>query len=144
MAVAESLISSLLQPVSTCLLDNQRIRQIKKENHELIEQKTQELLQSLPDVVDTTRLDIETAKQIYIEAKKDINTLTPEKLQFKTLTNKVNADMFRAIGFYPYQSQSFFIQNIYNDNRSQQAISNQVMAALGEYIKAEIIEKYEY
>ncbi len=45
-----------------------------------------------------------------------------------------------AIGFYPSQSPGLFIQNIYNDNRSQQVISPQVLDALGDYIEAEIIE----
>ncbi|MCP4987793.1 MAG: hypothetical protein GY928_17580 [Colwellia sp.] len=121
-------------------VSGQRIRQIKKENKELIEQKTQELLKSLPDIVETTRMDIETAKKISIEAKNDINTLTPEKLKFKALTNKISADIYRAIGFFPSQSQGLFVQNIYNDNRTQQVISQNVMAVLGEYIEAEIIE----
>ncbi|MCP5002458.1 MAG: hypothetical protein GY941_00675 [Planctomycetes bacterium] len=55
----------------------------------------------LPDIVETTKMDIETAKKISIEAKKDINSLTAEKLQFKTLANKINADIYRAIGFFP-------------------------------------------
>ena len=45
-------------------VSGQMIRQIKKENQQLIEQKTQELLQSLPDVVETTKRDLEGAKKI--------------------------------------------------------------------------------
>ncbi len=135
---------SMGEPSRTIAVDfnvsGQRIRQIKKENQALIEQKTQELLQSLPDIVETTKLDLETAKKISQEAKKDINSLTPEKMQFKVLANKINADIYRAIGFFPSQSQGLFIQNIYNDNRSQQVISPQVMDILGDYLEAEIIE----
>ncbi len=144
--IKEEIISRIAtgEPSRTIAVDfnvsGQRIRQIKKENQELIEQKTQELLKSLPDIVETTKMDIETAKKISLEAKEDINSLTPEKLQFKTLANKINADIYRAIGFFPSQSQGLFIQNIYNDNRSQQVISQNVMAVLGEYIEAEIIE----
>ncbi len=63
-----------------------------------------------------------------------------KELQYKTQTNKINSDIYRAIGFYPSQSQSFLIQNICNDNRSQQVILPQIMSALGDYIKEEIIE----
>ncbi len=147
--IKEEIISRIAtgEPSRTIAADfnvsGQRIRQIKKENQELIEQKTQELLKSLPDIVETTKMDIETAKKISFEAKEDINSLTPEKLQFKAHTNKVNSDIYRAIGFFPSQSQGLFIQNIYNDNRSQQVISNQVLDALGGYIEEELLEEPE-
>ncbi len=134
---------SIGEPSNTIAADfnvsGQRIRQIKKENQELIEQKTQELLQSLPDVVETTKMDIEVAKKISVEAKNDISTLTPEKLQFKSQMSKVNADIYRAIGFYPSQSPALFIQNIYNDNR-QSVISPKVLDVIGKYIDAELAD----
>ncbi|KAA3606595.1 MAG: hypothetical protein D8M57_10510 [Candidatus Scalindua sp. AMX11] len=58
-------------------------------------------------------IDIEVVKEISLETNKDINRLTPEKLKFKAQTNKINADMYRAIGFYPSQSPAMFIQKIY-------------------------------
>ncbi|MDR4499254.1 MAG: hypothetical protein MRK02_15250 [Candidatus Scalindua sp.] len=124
-------------------VSGQRIRQIKKENQQLIEQKVQELLQFLPDVVETTKIDLEIAKKISLEGKKDLNTLTPEKLQFKAQTNKISADIYRAIGFYPAQAQSLFIQNIYNDNRKQTVISERYMKFLDSMAEEDRTEDIE-
>ncbi|MDR4506216.1 MAG: hypothetical protein MRK01_15700 [Candidatus Scalindua sp.] len=105
---------SIGEPSNTIAADfnvsGQRIRQIKKENQQLIEQKTQELLQSLPDVVETTKIDIEVARKISLEAKEDFNSLTPEKLQFKEQTNKINADLLQEMGRY--------IQELLEENQS--------------------------
>ena len=112
----------------------QRIRQIKKENLELIEQKAQELLKNLPDIVETAKHDINISKRISqnIANSKDhelIDKLKEVKdiLQFKQLTNKLSADILRSLGIFPAQSPSLFIQNIYNDNRTQTVVDPAVM-----------------
>ncbi len=110
-------------------VSGQRIRQIKKENLELIEQKTQELLSNLPDIVETAKHDINISKRISknIANSKDhelIDKLKEVKdiLQFKQLTNKLSADILRALGIFPAQSPSLVIQNIYQDQRQQTVI----------------------
>ena len=111
-------------------VSGQRIRQIKKENQELIEQKAQELLKNLPDIVETAEHDIKISKRIsqnianckdheLIDKLKEIKDI----LQFKQLTNKLSADILRTVGIFPAQSPSLFIQNIYNDNRTQTVIT---------------------
>ncbi len=110
-------------------VSGQRIRQIKKENRELIEQKAQELLKNLPDIVETAKHDINISKRISknIANSKDhelIDKLKEVKdiLQFKQLTNKLSADILRSVGIFPAQSPSLFIQNNYQDNRQQNMI----------------------
>ncbi len=107
-------------------VSGQRIRQIKKENLELIEQKAQELLKNLPDIVETAKHNINISKRISqnIANSKDhelIDKLKEVKdiLQFKQLTNKLSADILRALGIFPAQSPSLVIQNIYLDKRQQ-------------------------
>ena len=75
--------------------------------------------------------------------KKDINTLTAEKLQFKAQTNKISADMLRSMGFYPTQAKSLLIQNIYNDNRKQTVISERYMKFLDSMAEEDIIHDEE-
>ncbi len=45
-------------------VSGQRIRQIRKENQELIEQKAQELLKNLPNIVETAKHYIDISKRI--------------------------------------------------------------------------------
>ncbi len=113
-------------------VSGQRIRQIKKENRELIEQKAQELLKNLPDIVETAKQDIQIAKYISnkLKDKLKLDELSKEqlravnsKLNFKTLTNNLSADILRLLGIFPAQSPSLFIQNIYNDNQQQTLIT---------------------
>ncbi len=110
-------------------VSGQRIRQIKKENRELIEQKAQELLSNLPDIVETAKHDINISKRISknIANSKDHELIDKLKeikdiLQFKTITNKLSADILRSLGIFPAQSPSLLIQNIYQDNRQQNMI----------------------
>ncbi len=110
-------------------VSGQRIRQIRKENLELIEQKAQELLKYLPDIVETAKHDINISKRIsknianckdheLIDKLKEVKDI----LQFKQLTNKLSADILRALGIFPAQSPSLVIQNIYQDQRQQNII----------------------
>ncbi len=107
-------------------VSGQRIRQIKKENQELIEQKAQELLKNVPDIVETAKNDVDISKRIskiIANCKDDelIDKLKEVKdiLGFKQLTNKLSADILRAFGIFPAQSPSLVIQNIYGDDNSQ-------------------------
>ncbi len=107
-------------------VSGQRIRQIRKENQELIEQKAQELLKNLPNIVETAKHDIDISKRIskiIANCKDDelIDKLKEVKdiLGFKQLTNKLSADILRAFGIFPAQSPSLVIQNIYGDDNSQ-------------------------
>lgn len=104
-------------------VSGQRIRQIKEENQELIEAKSQELLQNLPDIVETAKLDIQSNKELSKRIKESgMKYITKEELQFKTITNKLSADILRSVGVFPAQHPSF-VFNQYNDNRQQEMIS---------------------
>ncbi len=106
-------------------VSGQRIRQIRKENLELIEQKAQELLKNLPNIVETARHDIDISKRIsqnianckdheLIDKLKEVKDI----LQFKQLTNKLSADILRSLGIFPAQSPSFLVQNIFNQKNN--------------------------
>lgn len=104
-------------------VSGQRIRQIKKENQELIEAKSHELLQNLPDIVETAKLDIQSNKELSKRIKESgLKSITKEELQFKTITNKLSADVLRSVGIFPAQHPSF-VFNQYNDNRQQAVMS---------------------
>ena len=97
-------------------VSGQRIRQIKKENQELIEAKSQELLQNLPDIVETVKLDIQSNKELSKHIRESgLKSISKEELQFKTITNKLSADILRSVGIFPAQHPSF-VFNQFNDN----------------------------
>ncbi len=107
-------------------VSGQRIRQIRKENQELIEQKAQELLKNLHNIIETAKHDINISKRIskIIANCKDhelIDKLKEVKdiLGFKQLTNKLSADILRAFGILPANTMGVVIQNIYGDDNSQ-------------------------
>ncbi len=101
---------------------SQRIRQIKKENQEKINEIASKLVQeNLPDVYETVRNDVQTMKRIAEKAKENIEKVTDKEMQYKKDNNRTNENIFRSVGVFPAQAPSFmFQQNI--DNRQQTAI----------------------
>jgi hypothetical protein len=104
-------------------VSGQRIRQIKKENLELIESKAQELLDNLPNIVETAKEDILLSKDITKILKSEINSYDEDvqrsvgnKLKFKTITNKLSADILRSVGIFPAQSPSIVFNQFNIDN----------------------------
>ncbi len=114
-------------------VSGQRIRQIKKANRQLIEQKTQELIATLPSIVELAEKDIQIGKDLADKLymifttreglSKEEHRLTTIMTSYKSQVNKLCADILRAVGIFPSQSVSQMIQNIYNDNRVQTVIS---------------------
>ncbi len=116
---------------------SQRIRQIKKENQEKINEIASKLVQeNLPDVYETVRNDVQTMKRIAEKAKEDIEKVTDKEMQYKKDNNRTNENIFRSVGVYPAQAPSFmFQQNI--DNRQQtQIISPNVLNLLSDHFKS--------
>ncbi len=100
----------------------QRIRQMKKENEEKINEIATKLVQeNLPDIYETVRNDVCTMKRISEKAKEDVEKVTDKEMQYKKDNNRTNENIFRSVGIYPAQAPSFmFQQNI--DNRQQTSI----------------------
>lgn len=101
----------------------ERINQIKLEEKKAIEKAATKILKALPNIVETTTLDIQTNKELSKAAYITGCNLSKEQLTFKTITNKLSADILRMVGIFPSQSPSLFIQNIYQDNRHQTNIT---------------------
>ena len=115
---------------------SQRIRQIKKENQEKINEIASKLVQeNLSDVYETVRNDVQTMKRIAEKAKEDIEKVTDKEMQYKKDNNRTNENIFRSVGVYPAQAPSFmFQQNI--DNRQQTTIIEpSVLDLLGKHAK---------
>jgi len=109
----------------------------KKENRKLIEKETTKLLSSLPEIVNQFEENVELSKTLmnYISTTGEEENPTKIKeikdiLSFLNLAYKQKSDMLKALGVFPSQNLSMFIQNIYNDNRKQ-VLSPEVFKAFG-------------
>ncbi len=101
-------------------VSGQRIRQIRKENQEKINEIASKLVQeNLPDVYETVRNDVQTMKGISEKAKENVEKVTDREMQYKKDNNRTNENILRSVGIYPAQSPSLVIQNIYGDDNSQ-------------------------
>ncbi len=101
-------------------VSGQRIRQIRKENQEKINEIASKLVQeNLPDVYETVRNDVQTMKGISEKAKESVEKVTDREMQYKKDNNRTNENILRSVGIYPAQSPSLVIQNIYGDYNSQ-------------------------
>ncbi len=101
-------------------VSGQRIRQIRKENQEKINEIASKLVQeNLPDVYETVRNDVQTMKGISEKAKESVEKVTDREMQYKKDNNRTNENILRSVGIYPAQSPSLVIQNIYGDDNSQ-------------------------
>ncbi len=113
----------------------QRIRQMKKENQDLINAIAQKLIQeNLSDVYETVRNDVCTMKLISEKANENIEKVTDKEMQYKKDNNRTNENLLRSVGIYPAQHPCF-VFNQYNDNRQQQQnieISQRMMDLIGE------------
>ncbi len=100
-------------------VSGQRIRQMKKENEDLINAIAQKIIQeNLSDIYETIKLDVQTTKKIAEKANEDIESVTEKEFEYKKAHNRTNENLLRAVGIYPAQAPSFmFQQNI--DNRQQ-------------------------
>ncbi len=100
----------------------QRIRQMKKENEDLINTIAQRLIQeNLPDIYETVRNDVCTMKRISEKAKENIEKVTEKEMQYKKDNNRTNENIFRSVGIYPAQHPSF-VFNQYNDNSQHNTV----------------------
>ncbi len=98
----------------------QRIRQMKKENQDLINAIAQRLIQeNLPDIYETVRNDVCTMKRISEKAKENIEKVTEKEMQYKKDNNRTNENVLRSVGIFPSQAPSFmFQQNIDNSQHN--------------------------
>lgn len=122
-------------------VSGQRIRQIKKENEDLINSIAQKLIQeNLADVYETTRLDIQTTRRIAGKANQDIESVTEKEFEYKKVHNKTNENLLRSVGIFPAQHPSF-VFNQYNDNRIQ--TQNNIKSAVVKFMGEASIRKME-
>ncbi len=104
-------------------VSGQRIRQMKKENQEKINETTEKIIhENLPDIYETVRNDVCNMKRISEKAKENIEKVTDKEMQYKKDNNRTNENIFRSVGIYPPQNPNFmFNQN--NDNRQEDVMS---------------------
>jgi hypothetical protein len=127
----------------------------KEENRKLIETETTKLLASLPDIVGQFDKNVKLSEKLldWLNDPQDLYEDVIEKvdgvettvrkvkfptritdvkdaISFLTQAYKQKADMLKALGVFPSQNLSMFIQNIYNDN-SQQVLNPKVFEAFG-------------
>ncbi len=82
-------------------MSGQRIRQIKKENQKLIDQKKQELIQSLPKVVDIVKKDLDTNYKISSDLNDNYEKATTESIALKNTLDKTNLNLLKITGIFP-------------------------------------------
>ncbi len=82
-------------------MSGQRIRQIKKENQKLIDQKKQELIQSLPKVVDIVNKDLDTNYKISSDPNDNYKKATTESIALKNTLDKTNLNLLKITGIFP-------------------------------------------
>ncbi len=103
-------------------VSGQRIRQIRKENQEKINEIASKLVQeNLPDVYETVRNDVQTMKGISEKAKENVEKVTDKEMQYKKDNNRTNENIFRSVGIFPAQHPSF-VFNQYNDNSQHNTV----------------------
>ncbi len=114
-----------------------RIRQIRKENKELINLMAEKLVkENLEDISKTIRNDVQIGKRISEKALKDVETVTDKELEYKKTHNRTNENLLRSVGIFPAQHPSF-VFNQYNDNRQQtQIISPNVLDMFASHAKS--------
>lgn len=131
----------------------------KEENRKLIEVETTKLLSSLPEIVGQFDKNVALCEKLldwlnnptdlYEEVEEEVEidgevvltkvrkikyptriTDTKDAIAFLTQAYKQKSDVLKALGVFPSQNLSMFIQNIYNDN-SKQVLNPEVFKALG-------------
>lgn len=107
----------------------------RKESREIIEQQTSRLLQLLPDIIDQYKTDFDLSKKLSEilanpgktpELYKTMLDNVDQIIKFQTLTHKKQTDLLKILGVMPSQAPNVFIQQIYQDNRSQ-VLDNDVL-----------------
>ncbi len=112
-------------------VSGQRIRQMKKENEDLINAIAQKLIQeNLQDIYETIKLDVQTTKKIAEKANKDIESVTEKEFEYKKAHNRNNENLLRAVGIFPAQNPSL-VFNQYNENSQNNTLMS---AAFQKYI----------
>ena len=133
----------------------------KEENRKIIEQETTKLLASLPEIVNQFENNVDISKKLLdwisnpqYETDKDGNksllcptliTDPKDAIAFLNGAYKQKSDMLKALGVFPSQNLSMFIQNIYEDNRKQ-VLCPEVLKAFGDMFSTddEDVEDAEY
>ena len=121
-------------------VSGQRIRQMRKENQEKINEIAAKLVQeNLSDIYETVRNDVCTMKRISEKAKENIEKVTDKEMQYKKDNNRTNENIFRSVGIFPAQHPSFEF-NQYNDNRiqAQNNINATMVSLIGESVHKQL------
>lgn len=82
-------------------LTSGRISQIKRENQDIIEQKRQELIATLPSVIDTVKTDISTNQRLSKHIALDFTQTTTEQIALKNNLDKTNLNLLKAVDIFP-------------------------------------------
>ena len=120
-------LSSGKTPYETSQLtghSRETILKVKQERREQIERETAKYLDSLPKAVEQQKQLIEQYDQI--NSQED-----PARFNASV---KAWENMLKAVGILPTNTTSIAIQNIYNDHRSSDGVSEMVIAALGRFL----------
>lgn len=123
------------------------VSRFKESHKELIQRETEKLLKSLPDITEQLLRDVSLANKVSkalngeIEVTDLPSLLSDTKVltKFMELSYKKQSDILKAMGIYPTQTPSVFIQNIFQSG-SQAVISPNIMTVLGEHLKKTLID----
>ncbi len=102
-----------------------RITQINKENKEVIDQKKQELIKQLPNIVDSVKADIETNNRLSKHISLDFTSVDSNLIALKNTLDKTNVNILKIAGIFP--SQALLNFNQYNQDNRQVNVEPSIM-----------------
>lgn len=120
------------------------VMRIKEEKQDEIEVQTRRLMKAMPDIVDSIARDIKTSDLLskVLSGEKGMDKI-PKLLmadkailtKFMDLSYKMKTDVLRAIGIFPSQSRSIFIENLIASG-GKAVINPKVLHVVGEHLKS--------
>ena len=128
----------------------------RADSKEIIEHETSKILEKLPQIIEMIFRDLDTANHLSKVLAGEIQESEEEKsilekditnlLKFRDQTNKTANEILKAMGIYASHAPGMVVQQIYQDNRTQD-LSPEILRLIGgfiyrsgEYDDEEIIE----
>lgn len=127
------------------------ISRLKENKKEVIEKEIEKFIKSLPDITEQMLEDIRTTGKISKVLSGELSEETLPKIllenpgllgRFMELSYKKQSDMLRALGVYPSNQPSVFVQNIFQSG-SNVVISPNVLQILGKHLAKSLADDEE-
>ncbi len=135
---------SEMEVADTVGVSQSTISRLKNANKDVIQKETEKLLSCLPDITNQIMRDLQTSDKVSkaLAGEMGLEDLSAVLIsntkilaKFMELSYRQKADILKAIGIYPSNTDNTYIQKNYFSGNTQ-VISPLVMQLLGKYIKS--------